>query len=662
MINDVTSIVSSLVNDLVGLARLRSELDLLLVRSQDGVEAVSLDVLTTEELQVCRSKELSSVSCRLETNLAAEATSVPASFAPAWAPLATNGLYYAQATAVNDNGETGVSALVSFRTLDPEPAAVGLTPAGVGFGTVSATANLASFGAGSTNATVYLDCSILGDFSDAVSSAGVAVSSLPFTQNLTTRGLIPGTNYYYRVRAVNTWGVEGVSATFEAVTEPAPVRLSKIGSTPAADGSQRLSVSTLAVEPGTSYALTISIDGATARTFVDQTSTRTFEVSFSGAPNSTHVVVATASAVYLGRTYTTAERLVFALGGNNVIVTDWSAHCSAATAIRIHAGDTVVLPSLLSGWRYRVLNERFLAMDGLEVTALEPAVAGIEVWNGDNLMDTIAILVLPEAIEGGDVYVYKEDSSTKDLWTRSSTWEKLGSAENDSWPSRAGDVAVVPFYGTEGTFYLRHESDFAVGGILFGSFRDATSELVLERTKAAGTTKTVTFERADGEPAFVKVTPNTGAERSTKLRFGGYAIVLECASSVETDSCSSPTNSAILRGYVTYESCTVDIPEGRYWSVDGLPGADLNMSGTVGPPNLTGEGTFWKKGLGGIFGLSAMADGDTITYVTTPDKDIDLVLQFSLGNAWTGGSFTVRNIKVEKAGASSTVSNVTYTF
>ena len=89
----------------------------------------------------------------------------------------------------------------------------------------------------------------------------------------------------------------------------------------------------------------------------------------------------------------------------------------------------------------------------------------------------------------------------------------------------------------------------------------------------------------------------------------------------------------------------------------------FTTSGSEGMPyeiclNHGGE----EKGLGGIFGLNAMAEGDTITYVTAPDKDIDLVLQFSLGNAWTGGSFTVRDIKVEKAGASSTVSNVTYTF
>ena len=522
------------------------------------------------------------------------------SFSVPLAPLLTNTLYYARATAVNDKGETGVSALLAFRTLDPEPAAVGLTPAGVGFGTITATANLASFGAGSSDATVYLDCSLLGDFSDTVSSPGVAVSALPFTQDLTTTGLVPGSNYFYRVRAVNTWGVSGVSATFEAATEASPVRLSRIGSTPAADGSQRLSVSTLAVEPGTSYALTISIDGATVATFVGQTSTRTFEVEYSGKPNSSHVAVASASALYLGRTYVTTERLAFTLGGNNVIVSDWSDHCSAATAIRVHAGDTIVLPQLRSGWRYRVLNDRFLSIDGLEITALEPAVAGIEVWNGETLMGTMAILVLPEAIEGGDIYVYDETVSTGNrIWDDAAAWDKIGSATDSQWPCNPNDIAVIPFHATENDAYLRHRTGLSLGGILFGNFRDVAAGCILERHSSVGT-KTISFERTDGEPAFVKVTPNTYSERRNTLRFGGYEILLDCTSSVETDACSSPTNSALHQGYVTYSACTVHIPEGRYWAVDGLPGYNINMGPTIGAPNLTGEGLFWKRGMGGL--------------------------------------------------------------
>ena len=521
------------------------------------------------------------------------------SFAVPLAPLLTNTLYYARATAVNDRGSTGVSSLLSFRTLDPEPASVGLTPVGVGFGTISATANVASFGAGSTDATVYLDCSLLGDFSDTVSSAGVAVTALPFTQDLTTRGLIPGTNYFYRVRAVNTWGVEGFSATFAAVTEASPVRLSELSATPSADGVETISVTALAVEPGTVYALTISVDGATVKTWTGQTGIDTFSVSYEGS--GAHRAVAAVSCVFNGRTYGDSRSIDFSVGAMRVIVTDYANHVSAATAIRVHAGDTIILPQLLSGWRYRVLNDRFLSMDGLTVTALEPAVAGIEVYNGDTLMGTMAVLVLPEAIEGGDVYVYDETVSTGNrIWDDAAAWDKIGSATDSQWPCNPNDIAVIPFHATENDAYLRHRTGLSLGGILFGNFRDVAAGCVLERHSSVGT-KTISFERTDEEPAFVKVTPNTYSERSNTLRFGGYDLLVECASSVETDACSSPTNAALHRGYVSYKACTIHIPEGNYWAVDGLPGYGLGYGdSTVAVPNLAGEGLFWKRGMGGL--------------------------------------------------------------
>ena len=121
----------------------------------------------------------------------------------------------------------------------------------------------------------------------------------------------------------------------------------------------------------------------------------------------------------------------------------------------------------------------------------------------------------------------------------------------------------------------------------------------MERHSSTGT-HTITFNRGDGEPAFVKVTPNTTTSRENKLRFGGYEIIIECASSVETDACSNPTDDTLQRGFITYSACTVHIPEGRYWAVDGIPGYYINMGGTIGPPKLTGEGMFWKKGMGGI--------------------------------------------------------------
>ena len=518
-------------------------------------------------------------------------------FTNALVGLVTNATYYAQATAVNDKNKTGHSALVSFTTLNPEPPTVAATPAGVGFGTIFATTTLPSFGAGSVDATVYLECSASGAFDDTVSSEALLVDALPFAQVLMTTGLEAGLNYYYRVRAVNTWGLEEFSQTFTAAPDVAPVRLSEISAISAGEGLETLAVSTLVVDPGTTYSLSISVDGIVVRTWTEQTEPGTFSVDYNAA--GPHTAVAEVSCSYGGNVYTDSRSAFFSIGSSRIVVADYADHCSAATAIRVYPGDVVVLPELPWGLSYRVLNERFLSIDGLVVTALEPAVAGVAICSGDSVVNTMAVLVLPESIKGGDVYIYNENSSTKALWTRVETWEKIGSAQSDSWPCRPNDIAIVPFYDTTGTQYISHESNFSVGGILFGSFRDVETTCILERHKDASSS-VVTFERTDDAPAFVKVTPNTTTARTQTLRFGGHDILVDCVSSVVADSCSGTAHVDINRGKIAYEKCTIHIPEGNYWAVDGLPGYGLNMNSTIGTPQLTGQGTFWKKGMGGI--------------------------------------------------------------
>ena len=528
--------------------------------------------------------------------VAEDVSELPASVAVAYGPLRTNALYYAQATASNDRGADGVSALYSFTTLEPTPPVVGATPAGTGFGTVCATATLSSFGAGSDRATVFLDCSLAGDFSDTVSSSGIAVSALPFSQVLAKTGLEPGAAYSYRVRAVNAWGLSAVSQTFRAVAEAAPVRLSELSAVPAADGTG-IGVSTLAVDPGTTYDLSISVDGNAIGTWTDLTGPGTFSVSWPGAGS--HAAVASVVCFFGGAVYRDSRSAVFSAGRSRVVVADWSDHCSAAGAIRVHPGDTIVLPEPSYGWSYRVLNERFLSLDGLELTALEPAVAGVEISDGTTSVGTVAVLVLPEAVKGGDVYVYDEKAPESDRWNRAATWEKIGSATDGAFPSRPNDIAVVPFYDTTSR-NIRHDTDLSLGGILFGNYRDVAATAVFERHSSSGSTRTVSFERSDGEPAFVKVSPNTTAARTQTLQLGGNSLAVECVSSVVADSCSAPTNVDLNRGKTIYSACTIHIPAGNYWAVDGLPGYDLNMSGTIGPPALSGEGTFWKKGMGGL--------------------------------------------------------------
>ena len=532
-----------------------------------------------------------------ETTVADDVAEFPASFAVSYGPLRTNTLYYAQATALNNLDAAGVSALFSFTTLNPEPPTVAATPAGAGFGTISATVTLSSFGAGSVDATLYLECSASGAFDDVVSSPDLYVDALPFAQVFTTTGLEAGLSYSYRVRAVNTWGLEGFSQTFTVATDATPVRLSEISAIPAGDGLETITVAALDVEPGSTYSLSISVDGSVVRTWTDQTGHGTFSVTC--PVTGSHTAIAQVSCSYGGNVYTDSRSASFSAGGSRIVVADYADHCSAATSIRVKPGDTIVLPELPWGLSYRVLNERFLSLDGLEITALEPAVAGVEICSGSSVVDTMAVLVLPEAIKGGDVYIYDEKASESDRWNRAATWTKIGSATDGEFPSRPNDIAVIPFYDITGTKYVRHDTDLSLGGLLFGQFRDVEAECVLERHSSTGT-HTLTFERADGEPAFVKVTPNTTTSRENKLRFGGYEILVNCVSSVIADSCSGTTSASLNRGKITYSACTIHIPAGKYWAVDGLPGYDLNMGGTIGPPQLTGEGTFWKKGMGGI--------------------------------------------------------------
>ena len=69
-----------------------------------------------------------------------------------------------------------------------------------------------------------------------------------------------------------------------------------------------------------------------------------------------------------------------------------------------------------------------------------------------------------------------------------------------------------------------------------------------------------------------------------------------------------------------------------------------------------------EKGVGAIYGLTATADAQTIEYLVYAPKDAQLVIQISLGNAFAHSNFNVANVKVEKAGATSEVSDTVYAF
>ncbi len=55
-----------------------------------------------------------------------------------------------------------------------------------------------------------------------------------------------------------------------------------------------------------------------------------------------------------------------------------------------------------------------------------------------------------------------------------------------------------------------------------------------------------------------------------------------------------------------------------------------------------------EKGVGALYELTATSAAQTVSYEVRPEKDAELILQFSLGNAEAGSVFTVSGIKVEQ--------------
>ena len=78
-------------------------------------------------------------------------------------------------------------------------------------------------------------------------------------------------------------------------------------------------------------------------------------------------------------------------------------------ALLVKAGDTVSLPALSEG-AYKVTNARYasLGQDGATLTILEPGMLGVQqlAADGATIVTTGAILVVPDAIGSGRVFVW----------------------------------------------------------------------------------------------------------------------------------------------------------------------------------------------------------------------------------------------------------------
>ena len=525
--------------------------------------------------------------------------------------LANNTAYYARAIVVNSKDVELTTDAIEFSTLPPGAPIGTAAETGIGLTTLSASARVTSFGTGSDSATVRLEVSTALDFSTLEAVSDETAAALNRNLPLTVSGLSPDTTYYRRVRIRNWWGVDTYAAL--PVTSTRSVPFSAAGPSWTASGDTvDLSLAVSAVYDGAECEATLTYGGEEVGTQIfNAAGTVTWSGLAAKADGTIAQIVVTTTVD--GADYSRTFSVPVTPGASITTIANVSDHASAANALWMRPGDVAMLPDLYGAASYQVLNERFATISGSTLAALEPGIVGIRCVDASSNTNIMGVVVLPDAIGEGSVYVFDETKWSEDSWTKAASWKKVdgdtrtAAASNDSWPCNANDIAILPFYNREGDSYMRHRTDITLGGLYTGMIRpDATASCNLERFKDVDT-KTVTFQRTDGQPVRLQVCPNGfNGNYQSQLQFGGFVIdvvwasdaVIDCGSS-ETEYTSGPVGTFFVKS--TTPSCTNTL-QGVTLTVRGLPGRYVNGAGCTREFNgiWKGTGTIVKEGQGGI--------------------------------------------------------------
>jgi hypothetical protein len=532
-------------------------------------------------------------------------SATPASFPVTLVPLATNTTYYAQIQATNSFDVAGESGVVSFTTRAPG------APSGTaifmdrGFSTMAATATVSDFGVGAVSATARLEASTDG-FATVV--AGNDVAAILDTQvPLSVSGLAPDTEYALRIRIRNDWGIDTFVALPATHTRDVPFATTGIGWQFSQDGSMiDISFGVSGIYDGATGTATLTYNGV-GRGAEGIAAAGTLSWPGIAAADGTVAATVVVTATLEGQTYTKTFAVNVASGSTAVAVTDVTAHTSAATAIRLHAGDVVTLPELVGNERYIVGNKLFGSLEDNILTALRPGILGIHCVGNDCATNTLAVLVLPEKIGNGDIYIFKESSITGNnngLWCSAASWEKVGAETNDSYPQNPDDIAIIPFYSLDSKS-VNLAGNVSVGGLYAGGFRDGKANITLG-TNNSNYKREITFRRTDGKSAAVQLCSNSLYRGNNEFRvsftFSSGLGLIEFASDT------------ILSG--GWDGSSPDYPQGRFdfsaktnsisdnvtvtlREMDTQPTG--NSSCTMGLRNLAGGGTFWNRSCATVF-------------------------------------------------------------
>ena len=530
------------------------------------------------------------------------AVAVPSSIPAAISPLVVNTTYYAKLFATNSFGVAGESGVIPFTTAMPG------APTGTaafqerGFTTLTATGATTGFGTGGESAAMRLEASTNG-FETVAASSLEAVAAIGESAAFTIPGLLPDTTYALRLRITNEWGVAATVALPDASTLDVPFTASGVGYSLSSDFSA-ISLS---------FVVNEVFDGAQCSASMVFGETTLGDRSFDGpgtlswpaqpVPSSPTVATVTVVATVGGQTYEKTWTATVRPGGQSTTIDSIDDHVTAATAVRLHVGDTMNLPPLSGTDFYEVGNHLFASLDGTTATALRPGVVGIHQRRPDDeggtnfTLRTLALIVLPDPIPGGDVYILDETkySDSWGSWTDSSGWEKLGSETRDSYPCRPNDIAIVPLCDVPTIQIDPQAEDIALGALYVGGFKDATAYNLSFRCQS--TAHSVSFDRTDGEKALLQLCSSTtylgNNQYRTWVKFQNTIPSVRCRVNTVYSGGFDGTSSSTRHGRIEWNAIT-EIPEGVTLELVEFDTQGQDMSGTMYVGKLSGGGVFWN--------------------------------------------------------------------
>lgn len=519
--------------------------------------------------------------------------------------LVTNTVYYARIFGENNLGETGYSSVIGpITTLEPTQTEGAIAIESYGFTEIGVFATTTDFGDDSDYASVRLEASTTADFANLAAVSEVVNVTTLDTITMDVENLDPATTYYLRLRYINEWGIVSyVVCDVTQQTRAVPIATTGLSYTTGDTVDVTFGITQVYDGATGSVALYYgnASDPSTLISSQDFASAGTLTWSGLQAYKTTAYAKAVVTSVVGGVEYTTSYMIPIAPGSTLTSVSNVADFASAETALIINVGDAISLPEALGNYSYRIMNKTFAELDGAFVTAIAPGILGIQLLNGDVVEQTMAVIILPEPIADGNIYIFKEYSSSKNTWDNPETWIKVGSETNDSWPCQVNDIAIIPYYDSVDNTYLRTSSDLVLGGMYVGKYTDRNIRVVVERQKTSEH-RTLTFNRTDGEQAFVQVCPNTRDGRECAIQLGGYPldIYYEVDTYYDSGWYIPDWEAEMTRGKYDLVNATNNIPAGVTMTFRNSNPRGTSMGETFSEGHFVGEGVVWNRSQGNI--------------------------------------------------------------